>query len=67
MATLGTMSSKVNAGALAGAVTTGFVWIINTFVLSPPVSIPGEVGAAVTTILTFVVALFITEKRVSAD
>ena len=66
MATVGMFSSKVNAGALAGALTTVVVWVVNTFVLTPPVSIPGEVGAAVTTILTFLVGLFIAEKRISA-
>jgi hypothetical protein len=60
------MSTKVTAGALAGAITTVAVWILNTWVLSAPDAIPGEIGAAITTILTFIVGYFIPETRRAA-
>lgn len=40
---------KVGAGALAGAVTIIGVWIAGQFGLD----VPGEVGSAITTVLTF--------------
>jgi hypothetical protein len=54
-------SRKVGAGALAGAVSVLVVWIINTFVLTGPTKITGEVASAITTSLTFVVGYFIPE------
>ncbi|HEX4629280.1 MAG TPA: hypothetical protein VH137_10880 [Gemmatimonadales bacterium] len=54
-------SRKVGAGALAGALSVLVVWIINTFVLTGPTKITGEVASAITTILTFVVGYFIPE------
>ena len=51
-----TAARKVAAGALAGAITTIFVWIANTYW---GLDIPGEVGAAITTILTFLVGVLV--------
>ena len=54
-------SRKVGASALAGAVSVLVVWILNTFVLTGPMKITGEVASAITTILTFVVGYVIPE------
>jgi hypothetical protein len=54
-------SRKVGGSALAGALSVVLVWIINTFVLTGPVKITGEVASAITTILTFLVGYFIPE------
>jgi hypothetical protein len=54
-------SRKVGAGALAGALSVLVVWIINTFVLTGPTKITGEVASAITTILTFIVGYIIPE------
>ena len=60
------MSSKITAAAAAGALTTIIVWVVNTFVLSPPQLIPGEVGAGITTILTLILGYLIPEKRLTS-
>lgn len=50
---------KVTAGALGGALVTVLVWYLNTFVLEPDKQITGEVAAALTTIVTFLVGYFV--------
>ena len=50
---------KVTAGALGGAIVTVLVWYLNTFVLEPDKRITGEVAAALTTIVTFLVGYFV--------
>jgi hypothetical protein len=52
----GKPAQKVTAGALAGAVTTIGIWLIKTF---GHVEIPGEIGAAITTVLTFIVSYLV--------
>lgn len=49
-------SQKVAAGALAGALTTIAIWAIKTFAHQ---DIPGEVAAAITTVLTFIVSYIV--------
>jgi len=50
---------KVTAGALGGAIVTVLVWYLNTFVLEPDKQITGQVAAALTTIVTFLVGYFV--------
>lgn len=50
-------TKKVAVGAAAGAISAIVVWALNVFMILPNgVQIPGEIGSALTTILTFVVA-----------
>jgi hypothetical protein len=51
-----TAARIVRAGALAGAFTTILIWIANTVW---GLEIPGEVGAALTTVLTFMIGLVV--------
>lgn len=46
---------KVAAGGLAGALATVVVWVIGLF----GVDVPGDVGAAIATILMFAVAYIV--------
>ena len=48
---------KVVGSTLAGALATVLIYALNTFVLEAP--LPGEVAAAVTTILVFAVGYFL--------
>lgn len=50
---------KVGASALAGALSVVLVWVLNTFVLTGPIKITGEVASAITTILAFAVGYFV--------
>jgi len=50
---------KVTAGALGGAIVTVLVWYLNTFVLEPDKQITGQVAAALTTIVTFLIGYFV--------
>jgi len=52
----GKPAQKVTAGALAGAATAIGIWLIKTF---GHIDIPGEIGAAITTILTFIVSYLV--------
>jgi hypothetical protein len=46
-------TTKVAAGAIAGAVTTIIIWLLKSYAHT---EIPGDVGAAMAAILTFVVS-----------
>jgi hypothetical protein len=46
-------TQKVAYGALAGAVSTIVIWLLKTYA---HIEIPGEVAAALTTVLTFLVS-----------
>jgi len=50
---------KVTAGALGGAIVAVLVWYLNSFVLEPDQQITGEVAAALTTIVTFLIGYFV--------
>jgi hypothetical protein len=51
---------KTQAAALGGAIATVVIWALNAFVLREPGQrITGEVAAAVTTLVTFVVSYFV--------
>ena len=47
-------SQKVTVGILAGSLTTIIIWALKSVVV-----IPGEVAAAITTVLTFVASYFV--------
>jgi putative flippase GtrA len=47
-------SQKVTVGVLAGAITTIVIWALKSVVI-----IPGEVAAAITTVLSFVVSYLV--------
>lgn len=49
-------TQKVTAGILAGAITTIGIWALKSFA---KVDIPGEVSAAITTVLTFLVSYLV--------
>lgn len=49
---------KVGSGALAGAISIVFVWVVSLF----GVDIPGVVGAAIATIFGFITAYFVPES-----
>lgn len=49
---------KVGSGALAGALSILLVWAAKQW---GQVEIPGEAGAAITTVLTFVVSYLVPE------
>ena len=51
-------SRKVGAGMLAGAISVLLLWALKTY---GNVEMPGEAGASVTTILTFITSYFVTE------
>lgn len=53
-----TPTSKVAAGGTAGAVTVVLVYILNKFHLD----VPGEVGSAMTVILSFMTSYFVKER-----
>jgi hypothetical protein len=53
-----TPTSKVGAGGAAGAVTVVLVYILSKFHLD----VPGEVGSAVTVILSFLASYFVKER-----
>jgi hypothetical protein len=57
----GLPTRKVGASGLAGAVSILLVWSLNSFVLRPNQSIPGEIASAITTVITFLVGYFIPE------
>lgn len=48
---------KVVGSALAGAVTTIVIYVLNTFILAVP--LPGEVAAAVATVIAFAVGYLV--------
>jgi hypothetical protein len=51
---------KVTIGAATGAATAIIVWIANEFDLLPGgKDIPGDIGAALTTLLTFIASYFV--------
>lgn len=51
---------KSTASALAGALTTILIWVFHTFQLLPAgTEISGEVAAAITTVLTFLVGYIV--------
>ena len=51
---------KVTLGAATGAATAILVWVLNEFNYLPGgTDIPGDIGAALTTLLTFVVSYFV--------
>ena len=51
---------KVTLGAVTGAATAILVWVLNEFNYLPGgTDIPGDIGAALTTLLTFVVSYFV--------
>jgi hypothetical protein len=51
---------KVTIGAATGAATAIMVWIFNEFDILPGgKDIPGDIGAAITTLLTFVASYFV--------
>ena len=50
---------KVSVGALAGAVSTVIVFVLNTFVLSHDQQIPAEVATALATVLSFCASYFV--------
>lgn len=52
---------KVGASGFAGALSIVLVWLVNTFVLTGPTKITGEVASAITTILTFAVGYLVRE------
>ena len=56
------MNRKVTLGGATGAAVFIVMWALNTYV-TPQNPIPGEVGAAVTTVATFVVAWVVPEKK----
>ncbi len=47
-------SQKVTVGVLSGAITTIVIWALKSVVV-----IPGEVAAAITTVLSFAVSYFV--------
>jgi hypothetical protein len=47
-------SQKVTVGVLAGSITTIVIWALKSVVV-----IPGEVAAAITTVLSFVVSYLV--------
>lgn len=51
------ISSKVGIGAAAGAATAVLVWVVSLFGLI----IPGEVGAAITVLITAIVGYIVPE------
>lgn len=53
-------TSKVTAGGTAGAVTVVLVYVLNKFHLD----VPGEVGSALTVILSFVASYFVKERGI---
>ena len=55
---------KVTAAGLIGALVTILVWVLNTFVLSAEQQITGEIAAALTTVLTFMVGYFIRPSQI---
>jgi len=55
----GIPTTKVGAGALAGAVTAILIWVVGE---AASLDVPGAVGAAITTVLTFVASYFVKES-----
>ena len=51
-------NSKVAAGGLAGGLSLLLIWGVG----AAGVAVPAEVAAAITTIITFGVSYFVTEK-----
>ena len=49
-------TTKVTAGALAGALSAIVVWALNTFMLDPARQIPAEIGMMITVVFTFLVS-----------
>jgi hypothetical protein len=47
---------KVSAGAVGGAISAVIVWVVNQFVLPPDSQIPAAVVAAITTIISALIA-----------
>jgi hypothetical protein len=50
---------KVSAGALSGALVTVAVYVLNTYVLAPPQRIDGTVAAALTVLVTLLIAYLV--------
>jgi hypothetical protein len=57
-------STKVAAGAIAGAVTTIIIWVLKSYA---HIDIPGDVGAAITTVLTFIVSYIVPPSSSARD
>lgn len=55
----GTPTKKVSAGALAGAVTIILIWVVGE---ATSTDVPGAVGAALTTVLTFVASYLVKDS-----
>lgn len=53
-----TPNRKVMAGGLAGALTIILIWAVQSF---STVVVPGEVGSAITAVLSFIVSYFTKE------
>lgn len=56
------VSTKVASSGLAGATTGVLIWVISQFGLY----IPGEIGAYIVTIVSFIIGWLVTEKRLPA-
>jgi hypothetical protein len=55
-----TLTNKVMAGGIAGAVTTIIVFMLNTFKILPGgTQITGEVASALTTVIMFAVSYWV--------
>lgn len=52
---------KINVALLASAVTTILIWIVS--VVPPHAEIPGEIAAAITTVVGFIFGYFSTGKK----
>lgn len=52
---------KVTLGGATGAAVFAIMWAVNTYV-TPTQPVPAEVGAAITTVATFLVSYFVPEK-----
>ena len=52
-------NKKVNAGALAGALSIVLIWAINQY---SGTALPGEVASGVTTIVTFITSYVVREE-----
>lgn len=54
------INRKVSASALAGALSVILVWATKQW---GQIEMPGEIGSAITTILSFVTSYFVTEPE----
>jgi len=56
---MNTPTRKVGIGAVAGAVSAILIWAVGRYGLA----VPGEIGSAVTTVLTFAASYFVTDPE----